>query len=51
MPPLVRWNQRQIRVFERYRRRFGTSLTPDVVLLLAHRYAAKHGGTRMRITA
>lgn len=46
MPSLKRWNERQIRLFERYHRRYGVPLTCEVVARLARRYAERHAVER-----
>ena len=42
MMTIDHWNAMQIRVFKRYGRRHRALLTPELVTLLAHRFALKH---------
>lgn len=44
--PLDRWNRRQARTLQRWARRRQLDLSPEVVLRLATRYAAKHARER-----
>ena len=46
MSPLSQWNVRQIHVLQRFCSVHRIPLTPEVVVSLATRYAAKHAGER-----
>ncbi|HEX6070934.1 MAG TPA: hypothetical protein VFZ18_13960 [Longimicrobiaceae bacterium] len=43
------WNARQVRTFQRYVSLYHRPLTPEMISLLARRYAEKHATTRPRL--
>ena len=43
------WNARQVRTFQRYVSLYQRPLTPELISLLARRYAEKHATTRPRL--
>jgi hypothetical protein len=46
MSAMSSWNHHQVRVFQRYCSIYGVSLTPELAVHLATRYAEKHAGDR-----
>lgn len=49
--PLAHWNRRQARTLQRWARRRQLDLSPELVLRLATRYAAKHARERSTLAA
>ena len=43
------WNAQQLRTFQRYVSLYHRPLTPDMISILARRYAEKHATTRPRM--
>jgi hypothetical protein len=43
------WNARQMKTFQRYVSLYQRPLTPDMISMLARRYAEKHVNTRPRL--
>ena len=43
------WNARQVKTFQRYVSLYQRPLTPEMISLLARRYAEKHATTRPRL--